>query len=157
MLSASSDPHGCNREMSEFDQENEVEYTVVVIPGELAQAKKPEADILRELRRCGYCNETTFAIKLTLEEALTNAIKHGNLGDPTKTVTIRYAITPTQAVFCVCDQGAGFDPRDVPDPTSPDRLPLPNGRGIMLMRAYMDEVRFRRDGCEVFFVKRRQP
>ncbi len=141
--------------MTEFDQDNEANYTVVVISSDLAEAKKPEATILRLLRRCGYCNETTFAIKLTLEEAMANAVKHGNLGDPTKKVTIRYSITPEQACFCVCDEGAGFDPADVPDPTSPERLPLPDGRGIMLMQAYMDELYFRKRGREVFFMKRR--
>lgn len=128
---------------------------VVVIPNDLAETKKPEADILRELRRCGYCNETTFAIKLTLEEALTNAVKHGNRCDRSKHVTIRYCITPEEACISVQDEGEGFDPSLVPDPTTPERLPLPNGRGIMLMRAYMDELSFRCEGREVCFTKRR--
>jgi serine/threonine-protein kinase RsbW len=70
-------------------------------------------------------------------------------------VTVRYSVTEEKAVISVRDEGGGFLPEDVPDCTSPERLPLPNGRGIMLMRAYMDEVCFRDQGREVCFVKRR--
>ncbi len=141
--------------MTEHEQNNDADVQTVEIPSDLTAAKKPEADILRLLRRCGYCNETTFAIKLTLEEAMTNAVKHGNRNDPGKRVIIRYCITPEKAYICVRDEGEGFDPEKVPDPTTPERLPLPNGRGIMLMRAYMDELHYRDQGREVVFVKRR--
>lgn len=154
-LSEFASPAPVAGEMTEFDQDNESDYTVVVISSDLSEAKKPEARILRDLRRCGYRNETTFAIKLTLEEAMTNAVKHGNRGDRSKRVTISYSITPERAIFCICDEGPGFDPDEVPDPTSPERLPLPDGRGIMLMRAYMDELYFRKRGREVYFMKRR--
>lgn len=144
--------------MSErVDPDNESTYVTVCIPSTLEGMKKPEADILRELRRCGYGNDTIFAIKLTLEESLTNAVKHGNRCDPSKCVTIRYAIDERKACFIIRDEGCGFDPDQVPDPTAPERLSVPSGRGIMLMRAYMDHVEFRHHGCEVFFMKSRCP
>lgn len=138
------------------DPDNESTYAAVEFPSSLEEAKKPEADILRELRRCGYDNEVIFAIKLTLEESLTNAVKHGNRCDPTKRVAVRYAITPEKACFIIRDEGSGFDPDQIPDPTTPERIAVPSGRGILLMRAYMDRVEFRDNGREVFFMKRRE-
>lgn len=146
-----------NRTLAAVDPENESTFNSVSFAGSMEAAKKPEAQILRELRRCGYCNEDAFAIKLTLEESLANAVKHGNKGDPAKHVTIKYAITEEKACFVVRDEGEGFNPESVPDPTQPERLALPNGRGIMLMRAYMDEVYYRNEGREVYFMKRRIP
>jgi serine/threonine-protein kinase RsbW len=86
---------------------------------------------------------------------LTNAVKHGNAYDPEKKVTVRYAVTPETLVVIVRDEGPGFIPAAVPDPTSPERLSVPSGRGIMLLRAYMDEVEYRDKGREVRFAKHR--
>jgi len=141
--------------MKQVDPDNEATYEKVSFCSCLERTKRPEAKILRKLRKCGYSNDATFAIKLTLEESLVNAIKHGNCNDPSKRVTICYAITAEKACFIIRDEGCGFDPQAVPDPTEPDRLDLPDGRGIMLMKAYMDELEFRDHGREVFFMKRR--
>ena len=103
----------------------------------------------------GSGEEAIFAIKLTLEEAVTNSIKHGNKCDPNKKVTVRYFVDERQVVVFVRDEGPGFNPEAVPDPTSPDRLSLPNGRGILLMRAYMDGVEYRENGREICFLKRK--
>ena len=94
-----------------------------------------------------------FAIKLALEEAITNAIRHGNRNDPTKHITVRYRVTPDEAVIWLSDEGRGFNPEVVPDPTLDENLNKPNGRGIMLMRAYMDEVSFGECGSQVRLVK----
>ena len=116
----------------------------------------PKRAVARELERHHYQQEAMFAIRLALEEALTNAVRHGNRNDTSKTVTVRYAVTDDQATIVIRDEGRGFAPHDVPDPTTPERLRIPNGRGIMLIRAYMDEVDFRDDGRELRVVKRRQ-
>ena len=58
-------------------------------------------------------------------------------------------------MIVIRDEGNGFAPEEVPDPTAPERIPLPSGRGIMLMRTYMDEVSYRDNGREVRVVKRR--
>lgn len=125
----------------------------IVIPSDLASAKEPEQAILAEAADHGFSEDAIFAIKLTLEEAITNAIKHGNKCDRSKTVTVRYAVDSVEVVIYIQDEGAGFDPQDVPDPTVPERLSLPNGRGILLMKAYMNEVEYRRDGREIFLRK----
>ncbi len=141
--------------MSKVDPDNESTFCECVVKSDLRETCVPKQTIMGELGRCHYSEDAMFAVQLALEEALTNAVKHGNRNDAAKRVTVRYAINENKAVFVVRDEGGGFLPDDVPDCTSPDRLPLPNGRGIMLIRAYMDEVCFRDRGREVYFVKRR--
>ena len=141
--------------MTEVDPDNEATFRVCVIKSDPCETATPKQAILLELKCCRFCEDAIFAVKLALEEALINAVKHGNRGDPSKNVTIRYAVTPEKAVIIVRDEGPGFLPEEIPDPTDPDRLPLPSGRGIMLMRSYMDEVAFRDQGREVYFVKHR--
>ncbi len=142
--------------MPKVDPDNEATFNVCVIPSDIKQTCNPKAAILSDLQQCQYSEDDVFAIKLALEEALTNAVKHGNCCDPSKRITVRYAVSNLKAVVIVKDEGVGFQPDRVPDPTTPDRLPLPDGRGIMLMRAYMDEVEYRDQGREVRFVKYRK-
>lgn len=141
--------------MTDVDPDNEATYHVCVIDSDPCQTESPKQAIIKELERCHFSEDAIFAIKLALEEALMNAVKHGNSGDPSKRVTVRYAVTREKAVLIVGDEGSGFIPNAIPDPTTPDRIPLPSGRGIMLMRAYMDEVVFRDHGREVYLLKRR--
>ncbi len=138
------------------DPDNEATFDVIVIRSDHAEAQGPKKAILQRLCDCGFCGDAKFSVKLALEEALTNAIKHGNGGDPSKRITIRYAVSSTKAVIVIRDEGTGFKPEKIPDPTTPDRLPVPSGRGIMLIKAYMDEVVYRDNGREVRFVKHRR-
>lgn len=128
----------------------------VVVPSALRHAKLPENRILRELVRCGYDEDMTFGIKLALEEAITNAVKHGNCNDAKKRLFIRYYVDPARTVIMVRDEGCGFCPDAVPDPTAEENLERPNGRGIMLMQSYMTKVRFNQAGNEVWMLKERQ-
>lgn len=128
----------------------------VTIPSDLRAAKEPEARILAELQRCGYESDTIFAIKLAFEEAITNAVKHGNRNDASKRVVVRYYVDPQRVVIMVRDEGNGFCPERVPDPTADENLERPCGRGLMLMSAYMNEVRFSRSGNEVWMLKERK-
>jgi len=139
--------------MASSDPNKAAAFHEIDIPSTLDAAKKPEREILRHIELCGYSEEASFAIKLALEEAMTNAVKHGNGNDANKRIKVRYAVDPARAVIIVRDEGGGFCHQSVPDPTRPDRLTLPTGRGIMLMRAYMDEVKFEADGTEVCLVK----
>lgn len=141
--------------MTTADPNNEASFHVCVIRSDLEQTEVPKQLILDELQRHRFDESSIFAIKLAMEEALTNAVKHGNCFDPGKPVTVRYAVSDEMVAVIVRDEGGGFVPTEVPDPTAPDRLPLPNGRGIMLLRAYMDSVEYRDHGREVYFAKRR--
>jgi serine/threonine-protein kinase RsbW len=127
-----------------------------VISSDLESARKLEEEILRLASESGYGEGATFAIKLALEEGLANAIKHGNRCDCAKTVEFRLDIDPSKLEFTITDQGCGFDPACVPDPTAEENLEKPSGRGIMLMRAYMDEVRYNPAGNQVYMLKRNQ-
>jgi len=127
----------------------------MVIPSRPAAARKVEELLLGQASQYGYGESALFAIKLALEEALNNAIKHGNAGAPQKHIEVLFEVGPDQASITITDQGDGFDPSTVPDPTADENLEKPSGRGIMLMRAYMDEVRYNRKGNQVRMVKRR--
>jgi serine/threonine-protein kinase RsbW len=80
---------------------------------------------------------------------MTNAFRHGNNCDPTKHITVRYKVTKKQIEIEVEDEGNGFEPGLVPDPTQPEFIDRPHGRGIMLMQAYLDEVEFSQTGNSV--------
>jgi len=126
----------------------------VVIPSELDAAQKAEQEILGEVAKHAYSEACVFAIKLAVEEALNNAIKHGNRFDSSKTISLTFRVGPAETAVTITDQGSGFNPGVVPDPTKEENLQKPTGRGIMLMRAYMDEVRFNEKGNQVHMVKR---
>jgi serine/threonine-protein kinase RsbW len=126
----------------------------VVIRTSLRAARRVANQVLKEVRSCGYREEATFAIKLAMEEALINAIKHGNRGDLSKSVIVEFEIDPREAVLQVTDEGEGFRPEKVPDPTADENLECPSGRGVMLMKAYMDEVKFSSRGNTVRMVRR---
>jgi serine/threonine-protein kinase RsbW len=128
----------------------------VVVPNDLRSAKQPESLILRRLSDLNYSEDVTFAIKLALEEALTNAIKHGNRNDTSKQLVVKFHIDPQRALIVVRDEGPGFSPQEVPDPTADENLERPSGRGIMLMQAYMTKVRYNDRGNEVWMLKENQ-
>ncbi len=139
--------------MCQSSDAHDPSFTELIIPSDLRSAKAATRAILAGAAANGYDEDERFAIKLALEEAMTNAVKHGNRNDPDRHITIRYAVGPRRMVINVADEGRGFDPSSVPDPTLPERLWLPNGRGIMLMKAYMDEVTYNQKGNEVCLVK----
>lgn len=88
-------------------------------------------------------------ILIALTEAVNNAIHHGNSLDPSKKVTVGYGLQGDRIVFVVQDQGAGFDYEHLPDPTDPQNLEKPHGRGVFLMRALADEIEFAENGATV--------
>lgn len=140
--------------MSDPPDSNSPPLETIVIENRLVEAKKPTEHILDLVKRRGYSDDARFAIRLALEEAMTNAIKHGNCGDPNKKVTVRFYVGPDQTIICVADEGPGFEPCDVPDCTASEHISKPNGRGIMLMKAYLDEISYSEQGNEVRLVKR---
>lgn len=129
----------------------------IIVPNDLTAAKEPERLILTDAEACGYCENATFAIKLALEEAMTNAFRHGNNCDPDKHIRVRFEVSPERIEIEISDEGGGFDPGRVPDPTQPEFIDRPHGRGIMLMRAYLDEVEYSECGKTVRLVKLKKP
>jgi serine/threonine-protein kinase RsbW len=113
------------------------------------EIERAEKSLLLAIEQKQYDRSSLFAIRLALEEALTNAFKHGNKGDPSKTVRLHCDIQVDAVTIDVIDEGSGFDPDAVPDPTESENLEIPSGRGLTLMRAYMTEVQILPPGNRV--------
>ena len=124
---------------------------------DFTSARTVQGELLDLACRLGYSQETAFAIRLAFEEAVNNAIRHGNAMDANKGVRIEYEVTPARVVIAIADEGSGFNPCALPDPTCDENLEKPGGRGVMLMRAYMDKVTFNRRGNRVSMVKLNRP
>ena len=111
--------------------------------------------ILEVARRCGCASDQEADLEIAVREALANAVIHGNKEDEGKGVFVRcYGGSDKTLLILVRDEGAGFEPNDIPDPRGRDRVQLDHGRGLFLMRAFMDQVEFRRRGSEVLLFKR---
>lgn len=105
--------------------------------------------------RAGFDADEVDRIAMAVREATVNAVLHGNAYDPGKKVTLGFENTASALVITVADEGRGIDADKIPDPLAPENLLKQSGRGIFLIRAFMDEVRFRRlePGTEVTLIK----
>jgi len=110
-------------------------------------------NLISELRLRGIEEETAFKVRLSLDECVTNAFRHGHRGDERRPITISYLIEPDKVTTKVRDQGPGFDFGLIPDPTLEENLMQVGGRGVFLTLKMMDEVRFNDVGNEVTMVK----
>ena len=109
--------------------------------------------VLSSLKDHNFGEGEIFAVHLALEEAFVNAVKHGNKMDPAKEVRIECLVETDKVTVSVTDEGNGFDPESIPDPRYGVNLYKPEGRGLFLMRSYMDEVEFNERGNSVCMVK----
>ncbi len=101
------------------------------------------------LTNCGCVSEGASDVEIALREALANAIIHGNHEDRLKYVRVTCECAPDEVSIAVKDEGNGFDTNNVPDPTAPENIGSAHGRGIHVMKALMDEVRFEEGGVVV--------
>lgn len=109
-------------------------------------------------RSCGLGDEVVFAVDLAIRESVANAVKHGNKFDEAKKVIVNFADTDKGLEISVRDFGPGFAVEDIPDPTNPENLLKSNGRGILFMNSFMDEVEWSNPeggGLEVRMVKKK--
>ncbi|HMN96079.1 MAG TPA: ATP-binding protein [Phycisphaerales bacterium] len=106
------------------------------------QIEAAVAELLDALRGLEFDESSRFAIRLAVEEAINNGFRHGNKNDPEKRVHFAWNASPHRVQVEVEDEGEGFDPASVPDPTAEENLEIPSGRGLMLMRAYMSQVEY---------------
>lgn len=95
---------------------------------------------------CVLNEEQYFNMLLVLTEAVNNSILHGNQSDPQKKVKIQFCVKIKQFEFVIIDEGQGFDPSQVADPTTPDYVECPNGRGVFLIRKYSDYMHYSDNG-----------
>jgi len=125
----------------------------LVVKSEPSALNRPCRQILAALEAKGFSQDDLFAVHLALEEAFLNAVKHGNKMDPTKKVTVEYAVDPEKVEISITDQGDGFDPGTVPDPRVGENLYRPEGRGLLLMGAYMHVVEYNARGNSLHMVR----
>jgi serine/threonine-protein kinase RsbW len=129
-----------------------VSYT---LDSSLESVNKAEAAAHEVARRSGFGEEEAERISMAVREATINAVLHGNHYDKKKRVQLAFETTKERMTVSVRDEGRGLDPARLPDPLAPENLLKQSGRGIFLIRAFMDEVRFRKlaPGTEITLVK----
>jgi serine/threonine-protein kinase RsbW len=127
------------------------------IPSDFAASHDVQLRIMQDVHDCGFNDETSFAIRISLEEAIVNAIRHGNRLDAKKKVYVSADVTPQRCEIVVEDEGPGFDRHHIPDPTATENLCRPSGRGILLIESYMTRVTWEHGGRRVRMVKDAAP
>ena len=119
------------------------------LPSEVAAISPFVDKLMRLMRKCGHAHEGESDVEIALREALANAIIHGNHENPGKHVHVRCRCEPSEITLAIKDEGSGFDIDRISDPTAPENTGSVHGRGIFLMKALMDEVRFEEGGVVV--------
>lgn len=116
------------------------ETTEIKIPSRLESIDKAVEQAVEFAKSSGFSEAETYPIDMAVREAVANAVKHGNLLDETKQVEIALSNSDTDFEITVRDYGTGFEVEEIPDPTNPENLLKANGRGILFIRTFMDEV-----------------
>lgn len=110
----------------------------------MASAREDIESVLQQvmvmLGEHGWDETSIFAVRLSFEEGLSNAMHHGNGGDPSRTIEFQLSGGHDGLAAVIVDQGPGYDPDSVPDPTAEENLTVASGRGLTLIRAFMTEV-----------------
>ena len=133
-------------------QASKVTYT---LESSLDSVNRVEATAEEMARKAGLEDEEVYRVAMAVREAAVNAVLHGNAYDPSKQVTAVFEQTSDALVVKIADQGKGLDPDTLPDPLAPENLLRGSGRGIFLIRSFMDEVHFRQlqPGTELTLIK----
>ena len=118
-----------------------------------AELDEAATAIVGEAERLGYPQASCFALRLAIEEAMSNAFRHGHRNlDPEADIELAWDVSPERITVAVEDQGPGFDPSTLPDPTAEENIEKPSGRGLLLIRAYMSRIDFNDTGNRVTMV-----
>jgi len=118
-----------------------------------------EAAIEKLALGAGLDEDESFRVVMAAREAAVNAVLHGNGYDPSKQISVSGENTGKSLIITIADEGEGLDPEKIPDPLAPENLLRGTGRGIFLMRSFLDEVNFRQlhPGTELTLVKYLSP
>ena len=132
--------------------EQQVSYT---LDSTLETVDSAEQKATQFAEQLGFSEEEVLQISMAVREAAVNAVLHGNAYDPAKKVTLELERTSSGMMITIRDQGKGLDPALVPDPLAPENLLKTSGRGIFLMRSFMDEVEIHpsQTGTELKLIK----
>jgi len=126
-----------------------------LIENDMDAGRRVLDELLGQLRSHRWNHREVFGVHLAIEEALINAIRHGNRLDPRKRIEVHCRLADDRVKIEIADEGPGFDPGRVPDPTDAKHLSLPVGRGVLLMRAFMSRVTYEDQGRKVVLEKDR--
>jgi len=131
---------------------NRVSYT---LDSTLETVDSAEQTASRMAAEAGFGDDEVMQISMAVREAAVNAVLHGNAYDPDKKVKLEFERTNRELVITIRDQGKGLDPAKIPDPLAPENLLKTSGRGIFLIRSFMDEVQIlpSHTGTEIKLVK----
>ncbi len=129
------------------------------MPSTMESVSEVEAAADKLAGEVGLDEDERFRIAMAIREATVNAVLHGNDYDPAKRITVSFENNGKSLIFTIADQGKGVDPATLPDPLAPENLMRGTGRGIFLIRSFMDEVHFRQlqPGTELTLVKHLAP
>src|ERR1700730_1960507 len=117
-----------------------VETTELTLPSRIEAVNEAAAAVARVLGDLGVSEQLVFGIDMAVREAVTNAVIHGNKQDGSKQVRVAIKSSPEAIEISVHDEGTGFNPAEVPDPTATENIMKTSGRGIFFMRNFVDEV-----------------
>lgn len=125
------------------------------LPSTMESVSEVEAAAEKLATEAGFDEDELFKLAMAVREAVVNAVLHGNDYDPTKKIAVSLENTGKSLVMSIADQGKGLDPDSLPDPLAPENLMRGTGRGIFLIRSFMDEVHFRQldPGTELTMIK----
>ncbi len=137
---------------SSADQPNKHQVT---IPGVRGSFDEVQEAVLGLMHKFEYSDHDLFSVRVALEEALANALLHGHQGETTDEIDVSWVVTHQFVQIEVVDQGRGYDPDAIPDPTATENLTIPSGRGLAMIRAFMTEVQINDRGNHVTMVRRR--
>lgn len=112
-------------------------------------------EVMQRLQSTDWNTKEQFAVNMALEEGLVNAVQHGNDSDPSKQVRFTCRLSNDRIYVRIEDEGEGFDPRAVPDPTDEDHILVASGRGVLLIRSFVSRVRWNERGNVLEFEKER--
>ena len=140
--------NSCTKDLTESPMQK-----TIVIQSSSDIARKLCREIVGEINPDDFTKNEIFGIHMAIEEAMINAVEHGNQYDPLKRIIVEYLITPDKFEISITDEGCGFKPNTVPDPRQDENINSVTGRGIVLMREYMDSVEYNKKGNCVHMVK----
>lgn len=123
------------------------------LPSSLEVVQRFVPAVIDKLKDCGLTKEELFDVKLSLDEALVNAIKHGNKSNPELKVSVNIEVKDGMLTMEVADQGDGFDFTKIPNPTEKNNLHKNSGRGVFLIKKLMDRVEHFDCGRKIKMVK----
>jgi serine/threonine-protein kinase RsbW len=120
------------------------ETTEFVLPSRIEAVNMAASAAAEFVKRSALGEDAAFGVDMAVREAVTNAVLHGNRQDEAKAVEVGFKRSPSEIEITVRDEGEGFDPGSVADPTDPQNIMKTSGRGILFMRTFMDEIQWSR-------------